>query len=258
VSPTYEQRYVVGWESASWDLNEKHNSSTGERTEEPHLLMYVKSSCSPTSIAPCSQPESWGIFKNLISIPGANFLTPIASLVKQALKDPANSATVHVRATDKSDEFTRDVFFGNTGGLAVHLQPSYSQNHGDGDAGGGDNSSGTSLSTSITSSQRHLLSYADNACFDIRIDDTWDLNACGMTNEEGVWAKGQIVCFEDRSNDAVLLLPAVYQRLFAEGSIKGHKNKKGDRSYYTITAPLELQLDGYVARNLSKALQLVT
>jgi hypothetical protein len=244
-SPTFDQRYVVGWEATTWNLQEEFDLSTGERNKEPQFLVYVKSSCSSTLIVPCRRPTDPRDFvSSFLSGPRASFFAPIAMWYKEALEAPGSSATyVHARATSESDPFTSAFVIGNDG-LFVSFQRSSSSLNPKGKKGGGI-VGGLPITTSQSLElHRSLLSDEDEECIEMRIDDTWDLNACGTTDTEG-WAKGQMDMVEDRSKDAVLLQPVVDEVLFAEGYIDGRRTKnEALRSYYTITAPLELRLDG--------------
>jgi hypothetical protein len=246
-SPTFDQRYVVGWKATTWNLQEEFDSITGERNEEPQFLVYAKSSCSSTLIVPCRRPTDPRDFvSKFLSGPRASFFAPMVIWYKEALEAPRGSASyVRTRATNESDPFTSAFVIGNDG-LFISFQRSLSSLNLRGKKGGG-MVGGQPITTSQSLElHRSLLSDEDEECIEMCIDNTWDLNACGtIDTEEGLWAKGQMDMVENRSKDAVLLQPAVDEKLFAEGHIDGHSTKnEAVRSYYTITAPLELRLDG--------------
>jgi len=232
----FDERYVVGSRAIVWDLQERIDPISTSPSEKPYLSFYFESSCSATEIVSCTD------MKNVTTEDDTNaafddvaFLKPIFKWVSDLRS--SNSTThplIYFRQTPGSDVFYSSLL-GRTHKLGFqHLSnpTSANESHADFNSGG--------------KAARRLVSLEEQ-CFKMYLDDDFSLLACLSIND-GSWMTAEVNFLEDRTNNAILLLPYIKEHFYLSAAIDSSLEsiQSNSETFRSLQAPLIVKVDDSV------------
>ena len=232
----FDERYIVGSRAIVWDLQEKVDPISMSPSEKPYLSFYFESSCSATEIVSCTDT------KNATSEDDTNaafddvaFLKPIIKWISDLRS--SNSTThplIYFRQTPESDVFYSSLV-GHIHKLGFqHLSNSTSANK------------GSAYLDNNGDAARRLVSLEEQ-CLKMYLDDDFRLLACLSIND-GSWMTAEINLLEDRTNNAVLLLPYIKDHFYLSAAIDSSRESSQDNSetFRSFQAPVIVKVDDSV------------
>ena len=233
----FEKRYIIGSRAVSWELQEKLDPVTSASSEKPILSVYAEASCSATDIVSCSHEGN----STTEDFSGATFdqvafFKPILAWISD-LSASGKDASIYFRQTPESDIFFNSLVGHNHKLGFEHLLPAKEKE----EEGYG--------SIADTGDAPRKLLVIEEQCLRMGLDDDFSALACMSINDES-WMTAEVNFIEDRTNNAVLLLPYVKEHLYlstAFDSSREQLNDMRDETYGIFRAPLVLRVDDFIS-----------